>query len=222
MESSASAAAPAGRPTSYLTRTAAMRGAVPAHSRGVHPVKRVVFDRLGPPAEVLRVEDDVPAPQPEPRRGAGADARQPDQPVGPHVHRRAVRHEAATPRDARLRGRRHRRGAPAAECSAGFARASASRSLTTASAPGPSTPSRRRGRWCRCRTTSPTSRPRRFFVNPATAIVDDPPRPAGSLAASGCSSRPRAANSGRWSFASGRSTASARSTSSGGASRSRS
>jgi NADPH:quinone reductase-like Zn-dependent oxidoreductase len=30
-------------------------------------VKRVVFDRVGPPAEVLRVEDDVPAPQP--RRG---------------------------------------------------------------------------------------------------------------------------------------------------------
>jgi NADPH:quinone reductase len=30
-------------------------------------VKRVVFDRLGPPAEVLRVEDDVPAP--EPKRG---------------------------------------------------------------------------------------------------------------------------------------------------------
>jgi len=27
-------------------------------------VKRVVFDRTGPPAEVLRVEDDVPAPQP--------------------------------------------------------------------------------------------------------------------------------------------------------------
>jgi NADPH:quinone reductase-like Zn-dependent oxidoreductase len=27
-------------------------------------VKRVVFDRPGPPAEVLRVEDDVPAPQP--------------------------------------------------------------------------------------------------------------------------------------------------------------
>lgn len=30
-------------------------------------MKRVVFDRPGPPAEVLRVEDDVPAP--EPRRG---------------------------------------------------------------------------------------------------------------------------------------------------------
>jgi NADPH:quinone reductase-like Zn-dependent oxidoreductase len=27
-------------------------------------VKRVVFDRFGPPAEVLRIEDDVPAPQP--------------------------------------------------------------------------------------------------------------------------------------------------------------
>lgn len=27
-------------------------------------VKRVVFDRVGPPAEVLRIEDDVPAPQP--------------------------------------------------------------------------------------------------------------------------------------------------------------
>ncbi len=27
-------------------------------------MKRVVFDRTGPPAEVLRVEDDVPAPQP--------------------------------------------------------------------------------------------------------------------------------------------------------------
>jgi NADPH:quinone reductase-like Zn-dependent oxidoreductase len=27
-------------------------------------VKRVVFDRFGPPAEVLRLEDDVPAPQP--------------------------------------------------------------------------------------------------------------------------------------------------------------
>ncbi|MCS6865439.1 MAG: zinc-dependent alcohol dehydrogenase family protein [Gemmataceae bacterium] len=30
-------------------------------------MKRVVFDRCGPPADVLRVEDDVPAPQP--RRG---------------------------------------------------------------------------------------------------------------------------------------------------------
>ncbi len=30
-------------------------------------MKRVVFDRVGPPAEVLRLEDDVPAPQP--RRG---------------------------------------------------------------------------------------------------------------------------------------------------------
>jgi NADPH:quinone reductase len=30
-------------------------------------VKRVVFDRFGPPAEVLRLQDDVPAPQP----GAG-------------------------------------------------------------------------------------------------------------------------------------------------------
>ncbi len=30
-------------------------------------MKRVVFDRFGPPAEVLRVQDDVPAPQP--RRG---------------------------------------------------------------------------------------------------------------------------------------------------------
>jgi NADPH:quinone reductase-like Zn-dependent oxidoreductase len=29
-------------------------------------VKRVVFDRFGPPAEVLRLEDDVPAPQPKP------------------------------------------------------------------------------------------------------------------------------------------------------------
>ena len=29
-------------------------------------MKRVVFDRFGPPAEVLRVEDDVPAPQPKP------------------------------------------------------------------------------------------------------------------------------------------------------------
>lgn len=28
-------------------------------------MKRVVFDRVGPPAEVLRVEDDVPAPQPK-------------------------------------------------------------------------------------------------------------------------------------------------------------
>jgi NADPH:quinone reductase-like Zn-dependent oxidoreductase len=28
-------------------------------------VKRVVFDRFGPPAEVLRIEDDVPAPQPK-------------------------------------------------------------------------------------------------------------------------------------------------------------
>jgi NADPH:quinone reductase len=28
-------------------------------------VKRVVFDRFGPPAEVLRVQDDVPAPQPD-------------------------------------------------------------------------------------------------------------------------------------------------------------
>jgi NADPH:quinone reductase-like Zn-dependent oxidoreductase len=28
-------------------------------------VKRVVFDRVGSPSEVLRVEDDVPAPQPE-------------------------------------------------------------------------------------------------------------------------------------------------------------
>jgi NADPH2:quinone reductase len=28
-------------------------------------VKRVVFDRFGPPAEVLRLEDDVPAPQPK-------------------------------------------------------------------------------------------------------------------------------------------------------------
>lgn len=27
-------------------------------------MKRVVFDRFGPPAEVLRVQDDVPAPQP--------------------------------------------------------------------------------------------------------------------------------------------------------------
>jgi NADPH:quinone reductase len=27
-------------------------------------VKRVVFDRVGPPAEVLRIQDDVPAPQP--------------------------------------------------------------------------------------------------------------------------------------------------------------
>ncbi|MBN9118265.1 MAG: zinc-dependent alcohol dehydrogenase family protein [Planctomycetes bacterium] len=27
-------------------------------------MKRVVFDRFGPPAEVLRIEDDVPAPQP--------------------------------------------------------------------------------------------------------------------------------------------------------------
>jgi NADPH:quinone reductase-like Zn-dependent oxidoreductase len=27
-------------------------------------VKRVVFDRFGPPAEVLRIQDDVPAPQP--------------------------------------------------------------------------------------------------------------------------------------------------------------
>lgn len=27
-------------------------------------MKRVVFDRTGPPAEVLRIEDDVPAPQP--------------------------------------------------------------------------------------------------------------------------------------------------------------
>jgi NADPH:quinone reductase-like Zn-dependent oxidoreductase len=27
-------------------------------------VKRVVFDRCGPPAEVLRIQDDVPAPQP--------------------------------------------------------------------------------------------------------------------------------------------------------------
>ena len=27
-------------------------------------MKRVVFDRPGPPAEVLRIEDDVPAPQP--------------------------------------------------------------------------------------------------------------------------------------------------------------
>jgi NADPH:quinone reductase-like Zn-dependent oxidoreductase len=30
-------------------------------------MKRIVFDRTGPPAEVLRVEDDVPAP--EPKRG---------------------------------------------------------------------------------------------------------------------------------------------------------
>jgi NADPH:quinone reductase-like Zn-dependent oxidoreductase len=30
-------------------------------------VKRIVFDRVGPPAEVLRVQEDVPAPQP--RRG---------------------------------------------------------------------------------------------------------------------------------------------------------
>lgn len=29
-------------------------------------MKRVVFDRFGPPAEVLRLEDDVPAPQPKP------------------------------------------------------------------------------------------------------------------------------------------------------------
>lgn len=29
-------------------------------------MKRVVFDRFGPPAEVLRVQDDVPAPQPGP------------------------------------------------------------------------------------------------------------------------------------------------------------
>jgi NADPH:quinone reductase-like Zn-dependent oxidoreductase len=29
-------------------------------------VKRVVFDRFGPPPEVLRIEDDVPAPQPRP------------------------------------------------------------------------------------------------------------------------------------------------------------
>jgi NADPH:quinone reductase-like Zn-dependent oxidoreductase len=29
-------------------------------------VKRVVFDRFGPPAEVLHVQDDVPAPQPRP------------------------------------------------------------------------------------------------------------------------------------------------------------
>jgi NADPH:quinone reductase-like Zn-dependent oxidoreductase len=28
-------------------------------------MKRVVFDRMGPPAEVLRVEDDVPAPEPQ-------------------------------------------------------------------------------------------------------------------------------------------------------------
>jgi len=28
------------------------------------PVKRVVFDRFGPPPEVLRIEEDVPAPQP--------------------------------------------------------------------------------------------------------------------------------------------------------------
>ena len=28
-------------------------------------MKRVVFDRFGPPAEVLRIEDDVPAPQPK-------------------------------------------------------------------------------------------------------------------------------------------------------------
>ncbi|AWM40460.1 Alcohol dehydrogenase [Gemmata obscuriglobus] len=28
-------------------------------------MKRVVFDRVGPPAEVLRLEDDVPAPQPK-------------------------------------------------------------------------------------------------------------------------------------------------------------
>lgn len=28
-------------------------------------MKRVVFDRFGPPAEVLRLEDDVPAPQPK-------------------------------------------------------------------------------------------------------------------------------------------------------------
>ena len=27
-------------------------------------MKRVVFDRVGPPAEVLRIQDDVPAPQP--------------------------------------------------------------------------------------------------------------------------------------------------------------
>jgi NADPH:quinone reductase-like Zn-dependent oxidoreductase len=29
-------------------------------------VKRVVFDRFGPPADVLRIQDDVPAPQPGP------------------------------------------------------------------------------------------------------------------------------------------------------------
>ena len=29
-------------------------------------MKRVVFDRFGPPAEVLRIQDDVPAPQPGP------------------------------------------------------------------------------------------------------------------------------------------------------------
>ena len=38
---------------------------VPAVQREEIAVKRVVFDRFGPPAEVLRLEDDVPAPQPK-------------------------------------------------------------------------------------------------------------------------------------------------------------